>query len=54
MNLKLIYLIYNRFYNRASDVIKSGASDLVINHDRRSSLKAGGYVVQSYSSANRF
>ena len=25
-----------------------------LNHDRLSSLKEGGYVVQYYSSANRF
>ena len=55
MNLKLIYLIQNQFYYRAGDVAKSRASDREINRDCRSSLKVeGGYVAQSYSSANHF
>ena len=33
---------------------KFGAFDRVINRKRRSSLKARGYVTQSYSSANHF
>ena len=49
MNLKSIYLILNRLNNCVDDVVKSGAFDRAINHNRRSSLKA-----QSYSPVNRF
>ena len=53
MNLKSIYFDLKLILYHIGDVAASGASTCAINHDRRSSLKAG-YVAQSYSPKNHF